>query len=244
MDNQQAREILSLYRAGLDDANDPFFAEALAQAQHDPELGRWFEQQRSVDAAVREKFRRIAAPASLAQQILTERKIIRPPVWWESPALLVAAAAAIVLAVVAGFLLRQPEPQTFQAYRRNMARVVSGEYKMMLETKDLNAVRQFLSKNHGPSDFVLTKEMEKLPGEGCALIVWHRQHVSLVCLDRGADNDLFLFIIDRSALPDPPLNATAQFARVGKMTTASWTLGEKTYLLASQGTEEDLKKFL
>ena len=244
MDNQQVREILSLYRAGLDDANDPLFAEALAQAQRDPELARWFEQQRAFDTAVREKLRRIAPPASLVQRILTERKIVRPAVWWERPVLLAAAAAAIVLAVVAGFLFRQPEPQTFQAYRKNMARLVSGEYKMMLETKDLNAVRQFLTKNHGPSDFVLTKEMEKLPSEGCALIDWHRQHVSLVCLDRGADNDLFLFIIDRSALPDPPLSAAAQFAHVGKMTTASWTLGEKTYLLASKGTEEDLKKFL
>ena len=244
MDNQQAKEILSLYRPGLDEASDPFFAEALAQAQRDPELGRWFEKQCAVDAAMREKFREINAPMDLARQILTERKIVRPAIWWERPALWTAAAAAIVLAVLAGFLLRQPETTTFQAYRKNMAKLVSGEYKMMLETNDLGAIRQFLGKNHGASDYVLTKEMEKLPAEGCALIAWHGQRVSLVCLDRGHDNDLFLFIVDRSALPDPPLSPSAQFARVNNMTTASWTVGDKIYVLAAKGNEDDLRKFL
>jgi hypothetical protein len=244
VDNQQAKEILSLYRAGLDEASDPFFAEALAQAQRDQELGRWFEKQSAIDAAMREKFQQITAPMDLAKQILTERKIIRPAVWWERPALWAAAAAIIVLAVLAGYLLRQPETPTFQAYRKNMAKLVSGEYKMMLETNDLSAVRQFLGQNHGAVDYVLTKEMEKLPAEGCALITWHGQRVSLVCLDRGHDDDLFLFIVDRSGLPDPPLSLSAEFARVNNMTTASWTVGDKTYVLASKGNEEDLRKFL
>jgi hypothetical protein len=88
------------------------------------------------------------------------------------------------------------------------------------------------------------KELEKLPGEGCALINWHGQRVSLVCLDRGHDDDLFLFIIDRSALPEPPLSQLAQFVRVNNMTTASWTVGDNTSVLASKASEEDLRKFL
>jgi hypothetical protein len=244
VDNLQAKEILSLYRAGLDETGDPFFAEALAQAQRDPELGRWFKEQCALDAAMREKFRQITAPAGLPQQILAERKIIRPRIWWEQPALLVAAAAVIVLAGLAGYVLRQPDGQTFQTYRKNMAKLVSGDYKMMLETNDLNVIRQFLAANHSVADYVLTAEMEKLPAEGCALINWHGQRVSLVCLDRGQDEDLFLFIADRSMVPDPPPSQTAQFARINNMTTASWTLGDKTYVLASKGSEEALRKFL
>jgi len=244
VDNQEAKEILSLYRAGLDEASDPFFAEALAQAQRDPELGRWFKEQCAADAAVREKFQQIVAPASLPQQILSERKIVRPAIWWARPALWAAVAATIVLAVLASSLLRQPETPTFQSYRKNMAKLVSGEYKMMLETNDLGAIRQFLGKNHGAVDYVLTKEMEKLPAEGCALISWHGQQVSLVCLDRGHDDDLFLFIVDRSALPDPPPSPSAQFVRVNNMATASWTSGDKTYVLAAKGNEDDLRKFL
>ncbi len=244
MDSQQAKEILGLYRPGLDDAGDPFFAEALAEAQRDPELGRWLERQHGVDAALRRKFKQVAVPVGLEQQILSERKVIRPVIWSQRPVLLAAAAAAIVLAVVAGYRLRQTEPQNFGAFRKTMAQLVSGEYKMMLESKDLNVIQQFLAANHGPADYTLTKEMEKLTAEGCALINWHGQRVSLVCLERGADNDLFLFIIDRAALPDPPPGQTPQFARVGTMITASWTAGDNAYVLASKGSEDDLRKFL
>jgi hypothetical protein len=125
-----------------------------------------------------------------------------------------------------------------------MSRLVSGDYKMMLETNDLNAVRQFLAANHSPSDYVLTPEMQKLPAEGCALINWHGRPVSLVCLDRGADNDLFLFVVNRSALPDPPADSTPQFARVGQMTTASWSIGDTSYVLASKSGEDALRRFL
>ncbi len=244
MDNEQAKEILSLYRPGLDEAADPFFAEALAQVRRDPELGRWFEEQCAVDAAMRGKFRQIPAPAGLPQRILAERKTLRPSIWWERPALLAAAAAAIVLAVLAGYLLRQPNTENFQAYRTNMAKLVSGDHKMMLETNDLNVIRQFLNKNHGTANYVLSKELEKVPAEGCALINWHGRSVSLVCFDRGREDDLFLFVVDRSVFPDPPLSESAQFARVKSMTTASWVAGDKIYLLASKASEEDLRKFL
>jgi hypothetical protein len=233
-----------MYRPGVDDANDPLVTEALAQSHRDLNLARWLEQQQAIDAALGRKFKQIPVPEGLEQEILAERKIVRPAIWWQRPVLLVAAAAAVVLAVVAGYWWRQPGPQNFGSYRQTMASLVSGDYKMMLETNDLNAVRQFLAANHSPADYVLTAEMQKLPAEGCALINWHGRPVSLVCLDRGADNDLFLFVVNRSALTDPPTDPTPQFARVGQMTTASWTIGDTSYVLASKGSEDDLRKFL
>lgn len=244
MDSRQAREILSLYRPGIDDAADPFFAEAVAQARREPELARWFERHQGVDAALRQKFKQIPVPTGLEQQIISERKIVRPSIWRERRVLLAAAAAAIVVVVITSRSLRQAEPREFGAFRKTMANLVSGQYKMMLETKDLNAVRQFLATNHGPADYVLTKKMETLPAEGCALIDWHGQRVSLVCLDHGTDNDLFLFVIDRSALTDPPTGQEPLFARIGQMTTVSWTTGDKAYVLAAKGSEDDLRKFL
>jgi hypothetical protein len=233
-----------MYRPGVDDANDPLVAEALAQSRRDPELARWLEQHQAIDAALGRKFKQISLPEGLEQEILAERKIIRPAIWWQRPVLLVVAAAVVVLAVVAGYWWRQPVLQDFASYRQTMARLVSGDYKMMLETNDLNAVRQFLAANHSPANYVLTAEMQKLPAEGCALINWHGRPVSLVCLDRGADNDLFLFIVNRSALRDPPADPTPRFAQIGQMTTASWTIGDTSYVLASKGSEDDLRKFL
>jgi hypothetical protein len=233
-----------MYRSSVDDAGDSLVAEALAQSRRDPELARWFDQQQAVDAALGRKFKQIPVPGGLEQEILAERKTVRPAIWWQRPVLLFAAAAAVVLAVVAGYWWRQPVSQDFASYRQTMARLVSGDYKMMLETNDLNAVRQFLAANHSPANYVLTAEMQKLPAEGCALINWHGRPVSLVCLDRGADNDLFLFVANRFALPDQPADRTPRFARIGPMTTASWTIGDTSYVLASKGSEDDLRKFL
>ena len=244
MDSPQAKEILALFRPGLDDANDPVFAEALAQARLDPELGRWLDEQHRLDAALRRKFSGIAVPAGLEQQILSERTIVRPVVWWERQVLLAAAAAAVVLALIAGYLLRQPEPLNFATFRKSMALLVSGDYKMMLETKDATEVREFLAKNRGPSDYALGKEMEKLPLEGCALVKWHGQRISLVCLDHGEAPDLFLFVMDRGAIPDPPVGQAPQMIRVGHMMTASWCAGHNVYVLASKTTEDELRKFL
>jgi len=233
-----------MYRPGLDPAEDPLFAEALAQTTRDPELARWFQQQQATDAALGRKFRQIPVPHGLEQQILSERNVIHPAVWQRRRILVAAAAAIILLAILTGFWLHQPERQSFTHFRQTMAKLVSGDYKMMLETNDLNAVRQFLAAHHSPADYALTRQMEKLPAEGCALIQWHGQPVSLVCLDRGADNDLFLFIVNRSAMPDTPADPIPRFLRVGQMATASWSSGDCSYVLASKGSEDDLRKFL
>ena len=77
MDSRQAKEILALYRPGIDDAADPFFAEAIDQARREPELGRWLQQYQRVDAALRQKFKQIAVPAG-TRTTLRRRTEARP----------------------------------------------------------------------------------------------------------------------------------------------------------------------
>src|SRR4029079_15043537 len=52
MNTQQAKEILSLYRPGTADAEDPSFAEALRLCERDPELERWFSEHCAVYSAL------------------------------------------------------------------------------------------------------------------------------------------------------------------------------------------------
>ena len=42
----------------------------------------------------------------------------------------------------------------------------------------------------------IVAELEKLPGEGCAILRWNDRPVSLICFDAGNDRDLFLFVIN------------------------------------------------
>ena len=244
MDSRQSKEILACYRPGRDDPGDPQFAEALEHARRDPELTRWLEQQTALDAALREKLKQIPVPAELREKIISQLPA-RPVViaWWQQPAFRATATALVLLAAVAGFWLAK-QRYTFGAYRQQMAGLVSGEYDMSLKSKDLNEIRDYLSLHGWPSDYALTPAMQKLEAEGGGIINWHGQRVSLVCLDAGEDNDLFLFIVHRSILPDAPPTESPQFAKVGRMMTASWSAGDKLYLLAGHGDEQFLRQYL
>ena len=70
MNSSEAKEVLLLYRPGTADAADPQIAEALELARRDPELGRWFEQHRAFQKAMRAKFRQIEVPAHLKTSLL------------------------------------------------------------------------------------------------------------------------------------------------------------------------------
>ena len=52
MKNQEAKFILGAYRPDGQDAGDPVFAEALSQAERDPDLRTWFERGRKFDTTV------------------------------------------------------------------------------------------------------------------------------------------------------------------------------------------------
>jgi hypothetical protein len=55
---------------------------------------------------------------------------------------------------------------------------------------------------------------------------------------------VWLYVIERTALPDPPRESTPQLATEGSLATANWSEGGKTYLLAAEGNEDFLRTLL
>ncbi len=70
MDNEQARFILQSFRPDGADAKDPEFAEALALAAEDRELGEWLARERAQDAAFAAALSDVAIPEDLRESIL------------------------------------------------------------------------------------------------------------------------------------------------------------------------------
>ena len=244
MDSREAKEILSCYRRGSDDAADPRFSEALELARTDPALAHWLEEQTAFDAAVREQFRRIPVPADLREKILAQRPASpRATVWWRPPWWHAAAAGLAVLALLGAFwLANRSDP--FDAYRRDMAGLVSDEYEMNLKTDQLDEIRDFLATRGWPSDYALTPAMQHLEAEGASVLHWRGRKVSLICLEAGEDEELFLFVVERSIFRDAPATRSPQFERVGEMTTAAWSTGNKVYFLAARRDEQFLQQYL
>lgn len=71
MNNEEAKFILSAYRASGEDAADKVFREALLQSTLNPDLGVWMQKQQEFDGAVARKLECLQPPASLADEILT-----------------------------------------------------------------------------------------------------------------------------------------------------------------------------
>ena len=252
MNSQRAKEILLLYRPHTDDSHDPEIASALEYAAHDPELRHWLQEHSAFQNALRERFREIPVPEGLKQQIISERKAYTQPPFWRRRAALPAIAAGVMLLLLAGgswvWQLNRSNP--FTEFRNRMARIVLREYpKMNLETHDLAQIRNFLAKQNAHGDYVLPAGLAQAKGTGCAILDWRGQRVSMVCFDSGSKsdtndvNDLFLFVIDRAAVPKAPAKAP-RFAQLNRLATLSWTEGKKTYILGGFGDETFVRRYL
>ena len=247
MNSAEAKKVLLLYRPGTADVADPQMAEALELAHRDPDLGRWFEQHRAFQKAMRAKFQQIEVPAHLKASLLiqgaAQPRIITPQAWWRSPVWLSAAAVVLLLLGLAGAWLKPRTPDRFANYQTRMVSQVLREYRMDLVTNDMRQIRQFMAQRGAPADYDVTQGLERLQLTGGGLLTWRSNPVAMVCFDRGDKQMLFLFVMKRSALKDPPPE-TPQLTRVREMLTASWTRGDKTYFLAGPEEGDFVRKYL
>jgi hypothetical protein len=103
MNNQEAKFILSAYRANGSDARDEMFSEALRQARQDPMLGAWLAREQAHDAAMVRKLAEITPPVGLREAILTGARVsgTRRPLWRQPLWMTLGAAAAALLVVSA-----------------------------------------------------------------------------------------------------------------------------------------------
>ena len=248
MDSRQAKEILLRHRPGTSDENDPELAQALAQARTDAQLGRWFEQHHEFQKFVAEQLRQIPVPIGLKEAILArhEHQPWPTPAWWRRPVVQALAAAAAVALLASLILLpsRPTEDRSFAAYRNRLARIAQRGYLMDVTSTNLAEIRKYMASHQAPADYVLPNRLEQLPGDGGAVLHWNSKTVSMVCFDLGNHQDLYLFIASQSDLPDPPPAAQPEFVRVGRLTAASWSAGDKVYVLAGPGDEQFLRRFL
>ncbi|HEX4266148.1 MAG TPA: hypothetical protein VH597_17560 [Verrucomicrobiae bacterium] len=251
MNNEQAKDILKLYRPGTADAADPAFIEALELCERDAEMKAWFADHCAVYSALRSKFRQISVPEGLKEQIIAERPIHRTPVWQRA----VLAAGAFAAVALVAFNVQQSwhprEPHDFTAYRSYMDSLAMRGYYMDLETNNLDQIRMFLSQKKAIADYVLPSDLEKnSKAAGCVATTWQGKPVSMICFQSGRpmgpsqQSDLWLFITDKAAAGDTPTASTPTFAKADGLMTASWTAGGRTYVLATDGDQQFLGKFL
>jgi hypothetical protein len=237
---EEAKSILLLYRTSAD-GHDPEIAAALEQARQDPELQRWFEEHKDLQARLRQKFAELPVPGDLKEAILAGRKIVRPALWWQQPAWLAAAALIALLIGIGAFWLRPAPTERFGLYRARMMRSVLHEYTMDMQTNDLRSLQRYLDAQGAPADFEVPKPLEQLKLTGGGRILWGKEPASMVCFDRGDKQMLFLFVINSGALKGEPQRP--KLAKIGTLQTLSWTRGAHIYVLGGPDDPDFAQKY-
>jgi hypothetical protein len=161
------------------------------------------------------------------------------------------AAAVVALLVLATLWLRPPiRDDSLALYRDRMVGAALRAYAMDLTTDNPVQIRSYLEQNHAPADYVLPASLTKVAVTGCAIQSWQGAKVSMICfrtgkpLAPGEQSDLWLFVIDRSLVKNAPPAGLPQLAKVNQVITATWTEGDKLYLLGTEGDEQAIRQLL
>jgi hypothetical protein len=137
----------------------------------------------------------------------------------------------------------QTAENDFSTCRERIVMRAQRGYGMSMTSTDLDAIHKYILDKQYP-DYALPKPLAQLTGEGCATVDWHERKISMVCLKASSGKELFLFVMDRARLDNPPAAAPPQYEQVLHLMTASWTDGDKIYILAAPGDQSDLKQYL
>jgi hypothetical protein len=247
----EIKQVLLLYRPGTADAEDPEIAEALAQAKRDPELARWLEDHCARQERIRAKFRQMAPPAGLKEQIISEQAAQGRTISWRPRLVLAALVAVLLVITLATFWIpRRANDDTLAIYRNQMVGLALRGYGMDLTTNDHSQIRAYLAQRKARADYVLPAGLQNVAVTGCAIEGWQNAKVSMICFRTGRplppnqSSDMWLFVVERASLKDAPEAGQIRLVADNRLTTAVWTQGDTVYLLGMEGDESAIRKFL
>jgi hypothetical protein len=249
MDNREAKFILNAYRPGGQDANDPRFAEALEQARRDPILQRWLDESVAFDAAMTEELSAIPVPGDLRESILAGVKVGRAPTWkkrWRKWAI----AAAVLLSATLGVLIwhnTRPAPVAgwqLQALDAILSSIARNESRFDAISRDPTDLVKWLRANDAPAGKKLPYDLDKLPSIGCKTFFWRGKPVSLICFTLPEGRAIHLVITNVSEPYDRRIKPEAKVIQQGQWATATWREGNMIYMLALEGSRDELRSYL
>ncbi len=244
--NDQAKLLLSAYRPGGADATDPAFAEALAQAERDPQLRAWLEESQRFDEAIAGKLRGVPVPPDLRATILAGAKFSQPRRWWQGSRVWALAAVLAVLASL--FALLRPPTSRLDAWQSDslaiLDSVLSGAANLDVQNPRPATLVDWLREHTAPAPSAIPLALAAHESLGCKTIDSHGRKVSLICFDLGGKELAHLFTTSRAGLKIEPPEKHPVFGKKDRWNLASWSSGEEVHMLATQIDETRLRTLL
>lgn len=250
MTREEVRTILQVWRPSGQDAADPRFREAMAEVERDPELARWFAEQKAFDAAMADHVQGIPVPRSLKESILAEAPGKKAPFWqidlvpWLQHAGVRWAMAACFVALLAVGGWRVMRVPQFADYRREVVEAAwDSNPHVDFRTSDLAQVKQWVFGQgvrwplNVPSELLQSAKVV-----GCSVKHWRGHEIVRLCLVDGSRHE-HLFVSDEIEFQDPPWEHLPDYQSFGRWTSTAWSHGDRTYVLAGIKYSEFTKRF-
>ena len=258
MDKATIKLVLGAYRAGTQDKDDPFFAEALREAERDPELVAWFEEGQRFDALMVDTLKQAPAPTGLKELILLNAKspakrvtLIEalPHLWQGQAKTWLAVAASVVIAFMLG---RQTTPGSTPPARSGEVAGANGD-RLALQAIaytgkmpalqfvcfDAAAVAHWVTEKSAAMHMgeVIDKPLSSMQMIGSSTAEWEGKPVIMIAL-QNKEQMAMLYLVRASDFP-----GTAGGGEI--MEKDGWVSktgrnGEHLYVLTTKGTRENL----
>ena len=242
MKSEEARFILQAYRPNGADSSDPFFAEALAQADRDPELGAWFAREKAFDAAIAAKLRAVNPPLELQDNIMAgaraglwHRRTWRLPVWLG----VAAAIAALFFTLVRLRPAASVDVQQLTSFALSDATRPELHEGIVAGLADLEAALADPKTHLAPG---LNVTEDELRAKGCRDVQVAGRDVFEICFKRG---DVFHLYIARTGEFKTQMGpGQPAFQKQGEMSSVTWIADRHIYVLVSDHGVEGLGSLL
>ncbi|GAB1488693.1 hypothetical protein MASR2M8_11400 [Opitutaceae bacterium] len=241
MTSEQAKFILQACRPGGQDAADPAFVEALAQAERDPALKAWLERERAFDSHVVSKCKLITPPDSLRVAILAGGRASRrsQPQWRTLIGIGLAACFALLFGTVAVSQLSGSDAYVDELVQHSLVEM-NGPHprgQPLERYGDLGAVLRDPAKRLGND---LPVNLDKLREIGCRSVQVAGKEVFEICFRRDAY--YHLYIARRTDFSCRECEIEPMFRERGEFASVSWVDSEHVFVLVSRAGLDAVKR--
>ncbi len=250
MNNDEAKFILRAYRPEGRDAADPAFADALAQAERDPDLRAWFENERRLDQAVAAKLPQLAPPPGLREAILAGGRVSAARTdraWWKHPRWVALAAAAAVVALIGSLLFLRRAPVSLPSGAQLIAFALRDTADAHDQHDGFPAGLSGLQAQLAAAPLPLTRgpavDVEQLRAARCRSVTVGGCQLFEICFHR--DGAWYhLYVGRRSDVSRETIDPRRQLLVQGEYASTAWANGDLVYILVTDAGADALKRLI
>ena len=246
MNSEQAKFVLAAYRPEMDYEDDPVMAEAIDQLLRDPELARWFADERELDETISKMLLAESPPADLRTQLLAGLRASAPyPSRGRQLANVLGIAAGVALVCGLALVVQRSASDGANGMIAGRAPLLEWQTACVEIFADPDFRLDLTGSAYPVLERNLLERGTRVAGElpfatdrlapiGCKVLAWRGLPVSLACFRAEGGEVVHLFVLPRGVADESLLRVRAHSQHIAGFATITWLQGDLIRMVASR----------